>query len=83
MAGAGYEFSNANGVSLSSLTGNGSGATADFTLDNETIDSISNISGGTGYQVGDVLTVNNDDVKVLRGSGAKFTVTSINSTFNT
>ena len=26
---------------------------------------------------------NNDDVKVLRGSGAKFTVTSINSTFNT
>ena len=83
LAGAGYEFSNANGVSLSSLTGNGSGATADFTLDNETIDSISNISGGTGYQVGDVLTVNNDDVKVLRGAGAKFVITAIGGSFDT
>ena len=83
LAGAGYEFSNANGISLSSLTGNGSGATADFTLDNETIDSISNISGGTGYQVGDVLTVNNDDVKVLRGAGAKFVITAIGGSFDT
>ena len=83
LAGAGYEFSNANGISLSSLTGNGSGATADFTLDNETIDSISNISGGTGYQVGDVLTVNNDDAKVLRGAGAKFVITAIGSSFDT
>ena len=83
LAGAGYEFSNANGVSLSSLTGNGSGATADFTLDNETIDSISNISGGTGYQVGDVLTVNNDDAKVLRGAGAKFVITAIGGSFDT
>ena len=89
LSGSGYAFSNANTISLRSLTGSGSGATADFTLTNitggpqETIDSISNVSGGTGYQVGDVLTINNDDVKVLRGSGAKFTVTSINSTFNT
>ena len=83
LAGAGYEFSNANSVSLSSLTGNGSGATADFTLDNETIDSISNISGGSGYQVGDVLTINNDDAKVLRGAGAKFVITAISSSFDT
>ena len=83
LAGAGYEFSNANGISLSSLTGNGSGATADFTLDNETIDSISNISGGTGYQVGDVITINNDDAKVLRGAGAKFVITAIGASFDT
>ena len=83
LSGNGYAFSNNNSITLRSLTGKGSGATADFTLSGETIASISNISGGTGYQVGDVVTIDNDDAKVLRGAGAKFAVTSINSTFNT
>ena len=40
-------------------------------------------SAGSGYQVGDVLTVDNSHSGVVRGSGLKFVVTGINSQFDT
>ena len=40
-------------------------------------------AAGTGYQVGDVLTVDNSSTKVTRGAGLKFVVDSINTTFDT
>ena len=38
---------------------------------------------GTGYQVGEVLTIDNSDAKVLRGSGFKLVVTKIDDTLDT
>ena len=44
---------------------------------------ISNLTLGTGYQVGEVLTIDSSDAKVLRGSGFKLVVTAISSTLDT
>ena len=40
-------------------------------------------AAGTGYQVGDILTVDNSDAKVTRGAGLKFVVISISTTLDT
>ena len=53
------------------------------TVSNEVVTNIALNSGGSGYKIGDVLTVDNSDTKVTRGSGLKFTVTGINSTLDT
>jgi len=62
--GAGYSFTNTNNIPLVSLTGSGTGAQCSVTL-------------GSGYQVGEVLTVDNSDVKVTRGAGFKVVITAI------
>ena len=42
------------------------------------------ISGtGSGYQVGDILTVDNSSNNVTRGAGLKFAVKQISTTFDT
>ena len=81
--GRGYAFSSTTAVPTVSLTGSGSGCTFNVTVTNGAITNVALNATGTGYQVGDVLTVDNSDAKVTRGSGMKFAVSSINSTFDT
>ena len=83
--GSGYELSNPNNIPLISLTGSGTGAQCSISLTNGIVDSngVSNLTLGTGYQVGEVLTIDNSDAKVLRGSGFKLVVTAISSTLDT
>jgi len=83
--GSGYSFSNTNNIPLTSLTGSGTGAQCSVTVDATTgsINSISNLTTGSGYQVGEVLTVLNSDVKVLRGAGFKLVVTAIATSADT
>ena len=77
--GSGYAFSNLNGVKLKTLTGGGSGITATLTLTDGVITGIDASSGnaGTGYSVGDVLTIDETDSKYTSGIGAKFTVDDV------
>ena len=82
--GDGYSFTGGtNNIDLKSLTGSGTSGVANLTLSGETIASASVATDGEGYQVGDVLTVDNEDSQVLRGAGAKFVVTSISSSIDT
>ena len=81
--GRGYAFSSTTAVPTVSLTGSGSGCTVNITVTDEVITNVVINAAGTGYQVGDVLTVDNSDAKVTRGTGLKFAIAAINSTFDT
>ena len=82
--GTGYLLSpSQNNIPLVSLTGNGTNATANLTLTGEVITSVSIQSGSSGYKIGDVLTIDNTNVNVKRGSGFKLIVTAINPQFDT
>ena len=81
--GSGYAFSNTTAVPVVSLTGSGTGATVNVTVSGGVVTAIAVNSGGNGYQVGEVLTVDTSSSKYTRGSGLKFAVTAINSTFDT
>ena len=81
--GSGYAFSNTTAVPVVSLTGSGTGATVNVTVSGGVVTAIAINSGGNGYQVGEVLTVDTSSSKYTRGSGLKFAVTAINSTFDT
>ena len=84
-SGSGYSLTpSSNNIPLISLSGNGVSATANFTLTaDEKIASITVQSGSSGFQVGDVLTIDNTNVNVKRGSGFKVVVTGINPQFDT
>ena len=79
--GSGYSITGT--VSTVALTGSGSGCTVTATVSNGVVTNVSIQNGGTGYQVGDVLTVDNSHSGVVRGAGLKFVVLSINSSFDT
>ena len=83
--GAGYSVTNTNNIPLVSLTGSGTGAQCSVSVDATTgaINSISNLTAGSGYQVGEVLTIDNSDVKVTRGAGFKLVVTAIATSADT
>ena len=83
--GAGYDFDGTSNIPLISLTGTGSGAQCAVSVDAETggITSISNLTSGGGYKVGEVLTVDNSNVQVLRGAGFKLVVSAISATADT
>ena len=88
-SGSGYPGTgNITLVPLKSLTGDGSGAIATITVGTVAgvtgaISAISITTLGTGYQVGDVLTVDNaSDDDITSGAGFKCSVSSINSTFD-
>ena len=83
--GAGYSVTNSNNIPLVSLTGSGTGAQCSVSVDATTgaINSISNLTLGSGYQVGEILTVDNSDVKVTRGDGFKIVVSAINASADT
>ena len=67
--GVGYSVSGT--VTTISLTGSGSGATVSVTISNGVITAYNVISNGSGYQVGDVLTLDNSHSGVDRGAGFK------------
>ena len=79
--GRGYDVSGT--VSTLALTGSGSGCTVQVTIVDEVITAVTLQATGSGYQVGDVLTIDNSHSGVKRGTGLKFSVTSINSTLDT
>ena len=91
--GSGYNFTNqssdadpvANTIPIKSISGDGSGATASITIDGTTgaVKLIENISAGSRFTVGDVITIDNSSSLVTRGAGAKFTVIAIQSTLDT
>ena len=91
--GAGYNFTNqssdvdpvANTIPIKSLTSDGSGATASITIDGTTgaVKLIENVTAGSRYSVGDVVTIDNSSSLVSRGAGAKFAIKEINSTLDT
>ena len=65
------------------MTGSGTGLTVNVTVSGEVITGIAINGAGTGYQVGDVFTLDNSSNKVTRGSGYKGVVETINSSFDT
>ena len=93
-AGAAYEFTGQvatgndwykNGVPIKSLTSDGSGATATVTIDGTTgeVTLIENITAGSRFSVGDVVTIDNSSSLVTRGAGAKFAIKQIATTLDT
>ena len=83
VGGTGYSFSSSTAVPTVALTGSGSGCTVNVTVSSEVVTAVAINAAGTGYQVGDVLTVDNTSTKVTRGAGLKFAVDAINTTFDT
>jgi hypothetical protein len=63
-------------VPFTNISGTGTGALADITVANGTITDVDIVRGGTGYQVGDVLSVNSANVGGT-GSGFQITVTAV------
>ena len=80
-----YAFTNTNLIPLKAVTGNGSGATVSVSITNGIIDAngLTNITSGTGYVVGDILTIDNSSALVTSGYGARFAVAKINSALDT
>ena len=80
--GTGYSVSGT--VPTLALTGSGTGATVTVTTNSDGVITAYNVQAtGTGYQVGDVLTLDNTHSGVIRGGGFKFAVTTISTTFDT
>lgn len=65
-----------SGVSLASLTGNGLNGTADITVLNGVAVAATILNGGSGYSVGDVLTINQISNSTI-GRNLKLTVSNI------
>ncbi len=83
--GSGYSLSpSLNNIPLVSITGSGENATGNFTLNSDgSIASASINATGNSYQIGDVLTIDNTNVNVKRGTGFKVIVTAISNTLDT
>jgi len=80
--GKGYTFSSTTGVPTVALTGSGTGCTVNVTVTNEVVTAVLINNVGSSYQVGDILTVDNNSSQVTTGAGLKFTVAAISSTFD-
>ena len=83
--GSGYSFDpSLNNIPLIPISGSGENATANFTLNSDgSIASASINAVGNCYQIGDVLTIDNSNVNVKRGSGFKIVVTNISNILDT
>ena len=92
-AGIGYSFASLSasgsywkqtGVTLKSLTGSGTGSTADVLVGvGGVVHTLDNLTAGSGYVAGEILTIDNDDTDVTAGSAYKVSVDSISSTLDT
>jgi hypothetical protein len=82
-AGIGYTPSSGsltiNNVGLTTVTGNGKNATANITISNGVAVAATITSGGTGYQIGDVVSISSFG-SVPSGRNVRFSITSIAST---
>jgi hypothetical protein len=65
-----------NDVNLTTITGKGTGATANITISNGVAIAATIYSGGNGYQVGDVVGISSIGSTPV-GSNARFSITSI------
>jgi hypothetical protein len=72
----GYTFNN---VSLTTITGKGTGATANITISNGVAAAATIVSGGSGYQAGDVLGISSIGNSPA-GRNARLTIVSIGNT---
>ena len=83
--GSGYSLTQTTTIPLISLTGKGSGVTVSVNLTDGVVDAngISNVSGGSGYVVGEVLTIDNTSNLVNSGQGFKLVVSSIDNKTDT
>ena len=81
----GYSFSNTNNIPLISLTGDGTGAQCSVSITDGIVDldGISNLTTGSGYVVGEVLTIDNTSGFVNSGQGFKLVITTIKDTTDT
>ena len=69
-----------SGVALTTLTGVGTGATADITVDiNGVVTSATIVSAGTGYAAGDTLSVLGANIGNATGTGFVLTAPTVNS----
>ena len=82
-AGIGYTPSSGsltiNNVGLTTVTGSGKNATANITISDGVAVAATITSGGTGYQVGDVVSINAFG-SIPSGRNIRFSITSIAST---
>jgi len=92
--GAGYSFVGQDnstpsaptigGVALKSTTSDGSGVEGDLVMDaSGAITSITNITAGSRFAVGDILTIDPEGSLFIRGAGAKLAVKVISTTLDT
>ena len=72
----GYAFNN---VSLTTVTGKGTGATANITISNGVAAAATIVNGGSGYQSGDVLGISSIGNSPV-GTNARLTIVSIGNT---
>ena len=81
--GTGWKAGDVVKVGNSSLIGNTTGFTFTVSANDTSISSVTDIvSSGSGYTVGDVLTVDDADVGSGGGSGFQFTVTKVGYIFS-
>ena len=81
--GSGYSLTSTTAVPTVALTGSGTGLTINVTVTNGVITADATNAAGSGYQVGDVITLDNSNAQVVRGAGYKGVVETINSTLDT
>ena len=73
--GSGYENGTYNGVSLTNVSSSGSSATADITVAGGAVTNVEIDSSGSGYTVGDTLSVSGSDLYTI----SSFTLTATNN----
>ena len=64
-----------SGIGLTSITGDGSGATANIAINSGSVNSISIAGGGSGYKTGDVLGASLGET----GRNIRFTVGTVSN----
>ena len=70
----GTNYTNQSNLATSNIVGNGQGLRFDITTTNGSITGLTKTANGTGYQIGDVVTVNSGTT----GRNALITITAIN-----
>ena len=80
--GSGYALSATTNVPTTNIIGSGTGLTVDITLSGDAVDTVAVNTAGSGYQVGDVITIDNSSSQVTTGIGFKFSIASIGTTFD-
>ena len=72
------------GVALKSTTSDGSGTEGDLVMDaSGAITSITNITAGSRFAVGDIITVDPEGSLFIKGAGAKLAIKKISTTLDT